>query len=287
MLRLACIAVLTFSGIVTAQAPSANADPKADIAISRRFDAVSIRPSAAGEVARIAPGPSGFFTNNVSLSAAVMYAYFPFTRILGTSSPFTGAPGWMSKDRYDIEAKFDEQTAQAFKNATSSQREEMLHPLLQAMLAERCKLAAHMTMVDTPVYELVVGKHGPKLKETASDEAPPEHGIRIGDIAMWVPIYPKPAKQQITYFRISMAELATQLSVYTDRQIVDRTGLSGRYDLTLPKVLPDPADRANGVPPNPDPMAIWDLSVSGLELRPARAPQPMLVIDHIEKPSEN
>ena len=282
------IIALIFSGTAAAQAPSTDANAKADIAAPRRFDAVSIRPSAPNERGGFGMQPSGFFTNNVALYAAVMYAYFPPIRSAGMSGiPITGAPDWIGKDRYDIEAKFDEQTAQAFKSATRSQREEMLRPMLQAMLAERCKLTAHMTMVDSPVYELVVAKHGPKMKETASDEAPPEHAIPIGDEAMMVPIYPRPAKQQLTFFRTSMADLATELSGFSDRQVVDRTGLTGRYDLALPKVLPDPADQANGAASDPSPMAIWDLSVSGLELRSARAAQPVLVIDHIEKPSEN
>src|SRR5665213_725956 len=197
MLRPVGIAALIFSGMAAAQAPLADANTKVNTAAPRRFEAVSIKPSAPGEGGRIAPGPSGFFTNNVSLYAAVMYAYFPSARSSGRSGiPITGAPDWMSKDHYDIEAKFDEQTAQTFKNLTSSQREEMLRPMLQSMLAERCKFAAHMTMVDTPVYELVVGKHGPKMAETAPEEAPPEHGMHIGDVAMMVPIYPRPAKQQ-------------------------------------------------------------------------------------------
>jgi uncharacterized protein (TIGR03435 family) len=209
--------------------------------------------------------PSGFVTNHQPLITVVMMAYFPMTRMFGYSaSPVTGAPEWVTKDLYDIDAKYDEETAEALKNATATQRQETVRPMLQAVLAERCKLAAHMTMVDGPVYELVVSKRGAKLKETAPDEAPPEHALPIEGDAMMVPIYPKPAK-------------------------VDRTGLTGKYDFAVPRVrreLPDGTNNGTASDPNPDPF-IWDVSELGLELRPAKAPQPVLVIDHIEKPSEN
>jgi uncharacterized protein (TIGR03435 family) len=100
---------------------------------------------------------------------------------------------------------------------------------------------------------------------------------------------PKPAKEQLTFFNTSMAALAMELSTMHDRQVVDRTGLTGKYDFAVPRVrreLSDEAESGAASDPNPNPF-IWDVSEAGLELRPDKAPQPMLVIDHIEKPTAN
>jgi uncharacterized protein (TIGR03435 family) len=276
------------------QAPgAATADAaKAQTVAPRQFDAVSIKPSGPKQPTGLMFGitPSAFVTNHQPLITVVMMAYFPMTRMFGYSaSPVTGAPEWVNKDLYDIDAKYDEATAEAMKNATGTERQAMVRPMLQAMLAERCKLAAHIIMQDAPVYELVVSKHGQKLKETTPGEDPPEHAIPIAGDAMMVPIYPKPAKEQLTFFSTSMAALAMELSTMMDRQVVDRTGLTGKYDFAVPRVRREASEGADsGAPsdPNPNPF-IWDVSEAGLELRPAKAPQPVLVIDHIEKPSEN
>jgi uncharacterized protein (TIGR03435 family) len=296
MLGRVCVMALVAYGMAVGQAaPGAAtgaAAVRAQAVALRQFDAVSMKPSGPKQPTGLMFGltPSGFVTNHQPLITVVMMAYFPMTRMFGYSaSPVTGAPEWVTKDLYDIDAKYDEETAEALKNATATQRQETVRPMLQAVLAERCKLAAHMTMVDGPVYELVVSKRGAKLKETAPDEAPPEHALPIEGDAMMVPIYPKPAKEQLTFFRTSMAALATHLSTMMDRQVVDRTGLTRKYDFAVPRVrreLPDGTNNGTASDPNPDPF-IWDVSELGLELRPAKAPQPVLVIDHIEKPSEN
>lgn len=268
---------------------AAAANPAGNAGTALAFDVVSIKPSG-GSRGGFGLSPSGYSATQSTLYTTLMMAYFPMTRMFGYSTaPVTGVPEWVNKDMYDIDAKLDEQSAQIWKNLTVEQRWEKLRPLLKAMLAERCKLAAHMTMVDAPVYELVIGKHGPKMKETAPGEAPPEHAIPIAGDAMMVPIYPKPAKEQLTFFNTSMAALAMELSTMQDRQVVDRTGLTGKYDFAVPRVrreLSDEAESGAASDPNPNPF-IWDVSEAGLELRPAKAPQPMLVIDHIEKPTAN
>ena len=287
MLGRVCVVGLLACGMAVGQTPGTVKTDAGSKALA--FDVVSIKPSGG------APGgfglmPDGYLVRGQPLYATLMMAYFPMTRMFGYSAaPVTGVPEWVSKDMYDIDAKLDEQSVQVWKNLTVEQRWEKLRPMLQAMLAERCKLAAHITMADSPVYELVVGKHGSKMKETAPGEAPPKHAIPIAGDAMMVPIYPKPAKEQLTFFSTSMAALAVELSTMMDRQVVDRTGLTGKYDFAVPRVrrdLSDQAESGEASDPNPNPF-IWDVSEMGLELRPTKSPQPMLVIDHIEKPTEN
>jgi uncharacterized protein (TIGR03435 family) len=290
-----CVVLALACGVAIGQVPAAakaDAAAKAQAVSPGQFEAVSIKPSGPKQPTGLYFGitPSGFVTNHQPLITVVMMAYFPMTRMFGYSaSPVTGAPEWVNKDLFDVDAKFDEATAEAMKNETGTQRQETIRPMLQAMLAERCKLAAHIVMVDGPVYEMVVSKHGSKLKETTPEETPPEHAIPILGDAMMVPIYPKPAKEQLTFFSTSMTALATHLSTMMDRQVVDRTGLTGKYDFVVPRVrrdLPEGGENATASDPNPNPF-IWDVSEAGLELRPAKAPLPTLVIDHVERPSEN
>jgi len=161
-----CVVLALACAVAVGQTPAAakaGASANAQVVAPGQFDAVSIKPSGPQRPAGVMFGitPSGFVTNHQPLIAVVMMAYFPMTRMFGYSgSPVTGAPEWANKDLYDIDAKYDEATATAIKNATGTERQTIVRPMLQAMLAERCKLTAHVTMADAPVYELVVGKHG-------------------------------------------------------------------------------------------------------------------------------
>jgi uncharacterized protein (TIGR03435 family) len=277
-----------------AQAGSGHAGVKAGKATLAEklpaFDVVSIRPS-------VRPGfgaqflPDGYSAHGQKLHLTLMMAYFPMSELLGFSgNPISGEPAWVNKDRYDIDAKIDAATVEVWKNKTDAQRREMLQPMLQAMLAERCKLAARMTMVQQPVFELVVGKHGPKMKPTPGDEAPPAGSFptSVGSDSMMVPIERGSSKPQLVFFRTSMAELAKRLSAKSSRQVVDHTGLTGKFDLAVPLIeaIASPTE-GSGAASDPADSQKWDVSEAGLELRRAKAPVEMLVIDRIEKPSEN
>jgi uncharacterized protein (TIGR03435 family) len=160
-------------------------------------------------------------------------------------------PGWIETVRYDVVAKPP-------AGVTQSQ----LRPMLQSLLAERFRLVAHHESKDKRVYELVVVKSGSKLREST--------GPRTFFTS-------RPAL--ISGTRVSMRELAAALSSLLDRQVVERTGLSGVYDV---KVQWTP-DSTSG-----------DLEVSlftavqeqlGLKLESSTGAVDVLVIDHIERPT--
>ena len=247
------------------------------------FDVVSIRPSADSRMSfRITP--DGYSATNQPLLLTILLAYFPQRDVFlpSASKEIVDAPSWVTNDRYDINAKVDEATAKEWKNLTSAQRWERLKPMLQVMLADRCKLVQHSDTIELPIYALVVGKHGAKLKETKPGESPPAGALPIpaGDgVSMMVP-YRRGEKPAVTFFNTSMASLANQISNGAPRRIQDQTGLTGRYDFVLPK-LEDIS------PTDPAPPTIWNIEELGLTLKPAKAPMRTLVIDHIERPSEN
>jgi uncharacterized protein (TIGR03435 family) len=194
-----------------------------------------------------------------------------------------GAPAWATDVRYDIRAKVDEATAKEWKSLTYTQRFERARPMLQVMLADRCKLVQHRSTIEMPIYALVVGKHGAKLKETQPGEAAPAGALPVlasNDGSMLVPYHRGDPRPALIFFNTSMAALTTQIANGAPRRIEDHTGLTGRYDFTLPKL-------ENLSPTDPDPPTIWNIEELGLALKPAKAPMKILVIDHIERPSEN
>ena len=145
--------------------------------------------------------------------------------------------------------------------------------MLQALLKDRFNLRVHREMQEMPVYALVVGKNGPKFKESAPDAIPSGYGGVNG------------RNQYRKVTKGTMEDLADGLQVYAGRPVVDRTGLTGTYDYRMEAT---PEFRINN---NPE---LSDISVFtavqeqlGLKLEPEKAPIEILVVDHIEKPSAN
>jgi bla regulator protein BlaR1 len=247
------------------------------------FDVVSIRPSKPDAARSMQWGlPDTYRAINTPLVATILVAYFPTRMLFGSSSRdrIVGAPPWVMNDHYDIVAKVAPGDVEAWQKQGSEK--EVLHAMLQAALAERCKLVVHHTMVDSPAYALVVGKHGTKLKETPPGESLPPNGVPLSEGGMIIP-FRRGEAPKITFFAASMASFAAELSVLgANRTVLDRTGLTGKYDFAITKL--DTAGESESDPTLPSP---WDLEEVGLKLVPITAPMETIVIDHIEKPSEN
>jgi uncharacterized protein (TIGR03435 family) len=169
-------------------------------------------------------------------------------------------PEWMDAERYMIVAK-----------AAGAVPEDKLRLMLQVLLAERFKLAAHHETKEMPVYALVVSKSGPKLKE-ATDEGATQ-------IA--------PAGRETAFERVSMPTLAGVVARSVDLPVFDETGLKGLYNFRLAwendsRPKPDSTDL------NDAPSIFTALQEQlGLKLEPRKAPIDVLVVDYLEKPSGN
>jgi uncharacterized protein (TIGR03435 family) len=224
------------------------------------------------------------------------WAYpLPNQRGLLRGDQIEGAPAWLDEP-YDVVAKVEQ--ADVVDWQKPEMRQTMLRAMLQAMLAERCKVVAHYGSKEAPVYELVVAKAGPKFKPAETTDTAelrrkhPEGGIMRGSITMALQ-----GPSQTQYFAISMSILAnTMLSSLVDRPVVDKTGLTGYYDLALPSA----ALRRSPPPPPPGTSQPLDSASSpldesifaaleglGLRLQSAKGRVETLVIDHVERPSEN
>jgi uncharacterized protein (TIGR03435 family) len=192
-----------------------------------------------------------------------------------------GEPAWV-KNRYDIEAKVDAEDAPKLESLSIDQRVAMLLPLLQ----DRFNLKYHHETRELPIYALVVAKGGVKMKPGAPDE-------------------PKPHVVMRGRGRIESTGTTTMLSHTLsgelERYVEDKTRLTGNYDYTL-EWTPDDAgmpmggagggDAAPGRgDPSPDaagPSLFTALQEQlGLKLEATRSAVDVIVIDHIDLPSEN
>lgn len=180
-----------------------------------------------------------------------------------------GGPSWLDSTRYNIAAK----AADGSGNLTLDQ----MRPMLQTLLTDRFRLTLHREEKELPLYRLVVSKNGPKLKESAVSGAPQS----------------RMATGQITDEKAGMETLASQLGQQLGRFVVNRTGLKGDYAFHV-EWTPDPGQNLGGDSDTPPPAGADGPSLFtalqeqlGLKLESAKGPVEVLVIDQVEKPSEN
>jgi uncharacterized protein (TIGR03435 family) len=245
------------------------------------FDVVSIRPSNAPDNQwniRLDPNGDEYRALGLPLAQTILIAYFP--RALQSKERLSGAPGWVWNDKFDFVAKVAFDDVEEWHKPLQhgwGQPNPMLETMLQAVLADRCKLVVHRIPATVPGFALVVANHGPELKrlvQADAHETIPDNAQRIPEEGRMVPIL-SPEDPVLHFYGTSMASLAALLSRF-GAPVEDRTGLTGKYDFAL--------TRFNTVG---DPSVDWNLSALGLKLAPIRVSTETIVIDHIERPSPN
>jgi len=225
------------------------------------FEVASIRPHD-GPLSRIgdysASGPR-LTLGAYSFPLLVMEAYD--LKNYQMSFPSTGAA---LADFYNV-------TAMAPGN-TAPTREDF-RQMLQSLLADRFKLKAHRETRELAVYALVVDKNGPSLKASGGDD---RCAARVG------PVRPQDRNYRYQYTNCTLDPLVNTLQA--DRPIVDKTGLTGRYDITLFATPPFKMSDSS----EPGDISLQDsIRQLGLKLEPRKEPIGVLVVDHVEKPTEN
>lgn len=210
-----------------------------------------------------------FSTRNETLIDLITFAYGIHSRQLAS------APDWLSTERYDIVAKPD---------TPGVPNDKQVRGMMQKLITERYKLAFHREKKDLTVYAITVGKTGPKLsKADASAGNLPGLGLRGLGRAM--------------IRNATMGDFASFMqTVVLDRPVVDQTGLTDKFNFTLDWTVDETQfpDRQGlpVAPPDPNAETFPDLFTAvqqqlGLKLESTKAPVDVLVIDHVEKPSEN
>ena len=270
----------------TSTTPTATTAPAPTRAYA--FDVFSIRqnktPATVAVLKQDGPTADGYRSHQ-PLALLLLTAYVPQVggAAFYTIDQIKGLPDWMMSDGYDIDARI------ADEDRTEWQKPEMqkvmLRAMLQAMLAERCKLAVHRGVKETHVTTLVVAKGGPKFKETdPTVEHPAGHTMPFGGVLVGH------GEDGMSFYDTSMASFASLLSSWANggRPVQDKTGLTGKYDFTLKfGSQGESADDADlGISPLGE-MILSGLNNIGLKLESGKGQVETLVIDHMERPSEN
>lgn len=224
------------------------------------FEASSVKPNRSGDLGAqylFRPAPGGITASNISLRDYVKWAY-------GVRDYQISAPAWFNEERYDIVTK-----------TGSPASNDQLRRMLQTLLADRFKMVLRHENKNLSVYAMTVGKNGPKLHEVEG----------AGPVQFRSGHFSGP---------FSMPDLAAALSTRLDLPVVDQTGLTGFYNLTL-DWTPDngragPGDGESGTPGDKSRPSIFVAIQEqlGLKLQAQKGPVDVLVIDRAEKtPTEN
>jgi uncharacterized protein (TIGR03435 family) len=281
---------LTSATQSNAQSQSQNTSASAPLP-AFEFVVASIKPSSPdasdGFMTNIGRGrvSDTFSARNLTLMNLVKAAYgIPFGT---TDSRITGAPKWLDSEKYDVEAKIDSAAVDELNKLSPDQRTLAQRQMLQALLADRCKMMIHRETKDLPIYSLVITKNGPKLVEANPDEVTSISASRDG------------ASEIITGKARSIADLARWLSVSLGCPVLDMTGLTGKYDYKLEWTPDDspaqtvPGSASDRTPPLASADSIGPSLFTaiqeqlGLKLVAGKGPVEIIVIDHIERPSGN
>jgi bla regulator protein blaR1 len=288
-------AVLAAVGTVAVVAPILAQSVPLPSATEPRFEVASVKRSTddSGKVrvgdqvwtsvgAGFKPGGT-FEAVNATLGSFIRLAYG--LREFQT----VGAPEWVDADRFDIQARGPQ-------GAVESEAPRRL----QALLAERFALKVHRETRDRPIYALVLaranGSVGSRLRQS---QGPPAAAGFAAAGGQCTPPGP-PGPVSIRLCGVTMAALVdTFLPIYTGRRVVDRTGLTGGFDLALyfdnkpiPGVGPGgglPLSSQAAEPAATDVVSIFTALEEqlGLKLEPQTGPAEVLVIDHVERPTPN
>ena len=263
---------------------------QADAARGRSFEVATVRPSRAdGEFENYQVSSARFHVENAPLTALIRFAYD-----IRSDDQLPKEPAWITQEKFDIDGKVDDADVEAMGKLPPDQKLEQYRLMLKALLEDRFKLQVSPHMKELPVYALVVAKGGPKL--TAAN-VPPEA------IARSTPILAGGSRGDLQAKSVSMALFTGWLSGREDlrnRVVIDATGLKGSFDFTLHWTLENTrAGQADGSSAaqaatngaTPDSGGISILSALqeqlGLKLESRRAPVDVLVIERVEKPSQN
>jgi uncharacterized protein (TIGR03435 family) len=228
------------------------------------------------EVATIKPWDGNGFEIS-PLRAYIQGAFGVSRNVIGSVI----GPDWIDSTRYVIQAKPPASIQIAMQTMTAAERTREIDMMQQSLLADRFKLKAHFETREMPVYELVLAKGGLKLKENA-DSTKARLAMNASSVrATAAPIHSL----------IDILECAADVG---GREVIDKTGLTGTYDYSvkwtpLQTVAAPDGGSGTAPPPGAEGASLFTAIEEqlGLKLVSAKGPSQVLVIDHIEHPSEN
>ena len=234
--------------IVPASPMAADAHPS--------FEVATIKPADPNQLkGNFRIGGHRIYIENQSVDSLLTVAYAIHQKQI------VDGPAWLDTQRYDIVGQAD---VEGVPNL------HQIQEMLQKLLASRFDLTFHREKRELSIYAITVAKSGLKLAKSANSPTglPAQSG----------------GQQSRKFTNNSMSDFALGMQAYLDKPVVDETGLTGRYDFVL-KWTPDESN-ANELNAPPGIFTAVQEQL-GLKLEPTRGPTDVLVIDHVERPSEN
>jgi uncharacterized protein (TIGR03435 family) len=272
------------------------------------FEVSTVRVSTErsdGVVMRMQWGPDSCQIDNLPLRTIIHQAYGA-----ASDDQIVGGPDSLMDGHFDINAKAEPNDAEQMKKMTRDDRNRESRLMLQSLLADRFHLKVHIETKELPVYALVAAKGGAKLKASAPPPAtPPDDSAPASSAALTPDQMPKTPPRGGMRFSMSstkaevnatdgtMAQLANILTSLQDtegRVVIDKTGLTGKYDWSLswaPSMGMGGTIKGadNGTGPDADAPGLFTALEEqlGLKLEPQKGPVQVVVVDHVEAPSAN
>lgn len=269
-------------GIMNAPASHAQS---ADLPL--KFEVVSVKPNKSGSPrspSMIMPGGRFTATNN-TVRSLILNAYEIPPHLL------SGGPSWIDSDTYDIEAKAADGAIP--HDLRGRPLWDKTRAMLRALLADRFHLEIRVESKEMPLYEITVAKGGPKLTKSTidcSESIVACHGFRGNP-------------RRLLGMGVDMSDLASMLAERQGRPVLDKTGISGVFDILLQwnvfygRERPTPTTDETPRPPSregpmPDPDSLPDLATAldrqlGLKLESRKGMVDTYVIVRVERPPEN
>jgi len=263
----------------------ANGSPN-NVGPSLAFDVVSIKPY----------GKTDFRISIKTMPDGVGVTGMPMHMILReafgvTNDRLLGEPGWLNVERYDVQAKVAPDDTAKFKGLTDREQWAMLLPALR----DRCGLKFHHETRELTVYSLEIAKGG--LKMQASQHGNPNAGQMPGQNKSSAGASVSEKSFTILGHAQTTATIARWVSLTLGSTVIDKTGLTDSYDYTLSfapddsmkaGVLP-PGSGGGAPPPEPEGPSIFTALQEqlGLKLEAQKQPVDVIVIDHMEQPTQN
>jgi len=251
------------------------------------FEVASIKLSSpVGGGTQIGVSPGGMFTaRNVTVRTLIQQAYDL------RDFQVSGGPGWLDAQLYDIVAKGNGAAVSddEIRKMTDEQRKAFKAQFLlklQMLLADRFQLKVHRETKELPIYALIVAKSGPRIKPAGGESVLGGLTVRGGDAGQTV----------VTGNSVTMATLARLLSSRVGRAVVEMTNLKGDYDFKMsftpdmgpqPGLLGDGTGQPAGVDPGGPSIFTALQEQLGLRLEAQKGPIEVVVIDSVQRASEN
>lgn len=280
---LASLAIATVIGPVTLvkgairrrlQLPASSSVPL------RSFEVAAIRPDHSGESFNADITAGRFVMKRCTVMDLIEYSYDL------KESQVLGGPKWINSEKYDIEAKVEDSVVAAEQKMPNEQRILAMRSRVQGLLANRFGLRVHHSVKVLPVVTLVTAKDGPKFSRLAERSTPAadsdgrEVSMRM-DGKRWVLTLDQAPMRYLVLVLSRQPEIGRSV-------LVDKTGLAGDYSLELSWEPQDLTAAASGASEHTGPTLFTAVREQlGLRLEARKESVDVIVLDEIERPSEN